>query len=187
MRLGWLIPPSHLHADVVAAKHASDLGSPALPQLVLAHLLASGAYDRHLRLLRTRQRRRRDAILAALREHLPHARVQGVAAGLHLLITLPDLPDDTDDTDLAAVVRHAGVLVHRRRARRGPDGRAERAGGPVPERVRAAPTTALVRTPFGTMTLEGYLPTRRAPIWACTVATISTGSPRNSTTDRGSD
>jgi len=30
----------------------------------------------------------------------------------------------------------------------------------VPELVRAAPATALVRTPFGTMTLEGYLPTR---------------------------
>lgn len=30
----------------------------------------------------------------------------------------------------------------------------------VPERVRAAPATAPVRTPFGTMTLEGYLPTR---------------------------
>ncbi len=112
MRLGWLIPPSHLHADLVAAKHASDLGCPALPQLVLAHLLANGAYDRHLRLLRTRQRRRRNAILAALREHLPHARVAGVAAGLHLLITLPDLPGDTDDTDLADKVRGAGVLVH---------------------------------------------------------------------------
>jgi hypothetical protein len=30
----------------------------------------------------------------------------------------------------------------------------------VPARVRAAPATSLVRTPFGTMTLEGYLPTR---------------------------
>nr|MDQ2709401.1 maleylpyruvate isomerase N-terminal domain-containing protein [Actinomycetota bacterium] len=30
----------------------------------------------------------------------------------------------------------------------------------VPERVRAAPAGALVRTPFGMMTLEGYLPTR---------------------------
>jgi len=108
MRLGWLIPPSHLHADLVAAKPASDLGSPALPQLVLAHLLASGAYDRHLRLLRSRQRRRRDAMLAALHVHLPQAHVHGVAAGLHLLITLPDLPDDLDDTDLAVAVRHAG-------------------------------------------------------------------------------
>jgi len=125
MRLGWLIPPSHLRADLVAAKHASDLGSPALPQLVLAHLLASGAYDRHLRLLRSRQRRRRDAMLAALHVHLPQAHVQGVAAGLHLLITLPDLPDDLDDTDLADAVRHAGVLVHPlswHRQRPGPPG-----------------------------------------------------------------
>jgi uncharacterized protein (TIGR03083 family) len=30
----------------------------------------------------------------------------------------------------------------------------------VPELVRAAPASALVRTPFGTMTLAGYLPTR---------------------------
>jgi GntR family transcriptional regulator/MocR family aminotransferase len=112
MRLGWLIPPGHLHADLVAAKHASDLGSPALPQLVLSHLLASGAYDRHLRLLRARQRRRRDAMLDALREHLPTAHVQGIAAGLHLLITLPDLPGNPSDTELADAARHAGVLVH---------------------------------------------------------------------------
>lgn len=30
----------------------------------------------------------------------------------------------------------------------------------VPEQVRAAPATTRVRTPFGTMTLQGYLPTR---------------------------
>jgi hypothetical protein len=30
----------------------------------------------------------------------------------------------------------------------------------VPELVRAAPATAIVRTPFGSMTLQGYLPTR---------------------------
>ncbi len=112
MRPGWLIPPRQLHADLVAAKHASDLGSPALPQLVLAHLLASGAYDRHLRLLCARQRKRRNAMLDALREHVPTAHVQGIAAGLHLLITLPDLPGDRDDTELAHVARDAGVLVH---------------------------------------------------------------------------
>ena len=37
------------------------------------------------------QRARRDAMLGALREHLPHAQVLGVAAGLHLLVTLPRL------------------------------------------------------------------------------------------------
>jgi GntR family transcriptional regulator / MocR family aminotransferase len=108
LRLGWLVPPPHLHADVVAAKYASDLGSPALPQLVLAHLLATGDYDRHLRLVRTRQRRRRDAVLAALRAHLPAARVAGVAAGLHLVVLLPA---GTDDAAAAARIRATGVGV----------------------------------------------------------------------------
>lgn len=112
MRLGWLIAPRRMQADLVAAKRASDLGCPALPQLVLAHLLSSGEYDRHLRLVRTRQRRRRDAVLAALREHLPHARVDGVAAGLHLLVILPDPGGGIDDTEVADKVRRAGVLIH---------------------------------------------------------------------------
>jgi GntR family transcriptional regulator/MocR family aminotransferase len=112
MRLGWLVPPADLYPELVAARHANDLGSPALPQLVLAELLSSGGYERHLRLVRNRQRRRRDAMLAALAEFLPGARVEGAAAGLHLLITLPGLPIETDDTELATAVRHAGVRVH---------------------------------------------------------------------------
>ena len=110
MRLGWLIPPSQLHAELVEAKHASDLGSPALPQLVLARLIASGELEQHIRLVRKRQRSRRDALLRALREHLPAARVQGVAAGLHLLITFPG--QTGPDTDLAEALLRAGVLVH---------------------------------------------------------------------------
>ncbi|MEU8241977.1 PLP-dependent aminotransferase family protein [Actinoplanes missouriensis] len=124
MRLGWLIAPRRLQPDLLAAKHASDLGNPALPQLVLAELLASGDYERHLRAVRTRQRRRRDALLTALRAHLPGARVAGVAAGLHLLITFPGY-GDIDDTVWAEAVAAEGVLVqplswHRRRP--GPPG-----------------------------------------------------------------
>ena len=114
MRLGWLIPPARLYADLVAAKHASDLGSPALPQLVLAQLIASGELDRHVRQVRGRQRGRRDTLLAALREQLPGIRVQGVPAGLHLLITFPGPAAGTgpDDTELASRLQRDGVLVH---------------------------------------------------------------------------
>jgi GntR family transcriptional regulator/MocR family aminotransferase len=110
MRLGWLVPPARMHADLVAAKHAADLGSPALPQLVLARLIATGELERHIRAVRKRQRSRRDALLGVLRAQLPQARVQGVPAGLHLLITFPGL--DLDDTELAERIRQAGVLVH---------------------------------------------------------------------------
>jgi GntR family transcriptional regulator/MocR family aminotransferase len=109
MRLGWLVAPRRLQADLLAAKHATDLGNPALPQLVLGRLLASGDYERHLRHVRTRQRRRRDALLAGLRTHLPQARVAGVAAGLHLLVMMDG---DTPDTLLASRAAAAGVLVH---------------------------------------------------------------------------
>ena len=109
MRLGWLIPPGQLQADLTEAKYASDLGSPALPQLVLARLIASGELEQHIRLVRKRQRSRRDALLRALREHLPEARVQGVAAGLHLLITFSG--PNGSDADLAEAILRAGVLV----------------------------------------------------------------------------
>src|SRR5215472_3218133 len=109
MRLGWLIPPVRLRADLVEAKYASDLGSPALPQLVLARLIASGELEQHIRLVRKRQRNRRDALLRALREHLPAARVQGVAAGLNLLVTFPGLAGP--DTEMAEAILRAGVFV----------------------------------------------------------------------------
>ena len=70
----------------------ADLGNPVLDQLVFARFLASGEFERHVRRVRIRQRARRDAMLGALREHLPHAQVLGVAAGLHLLVTLPEAP-----------------------------------------------------------------------------------------------
>jgi GntR family transcriptional regulator/MocR family aminotransferase len=112
MRLGWLIAPGPLRADLTAAKHASDLGNAALPQLVVAHLLASGGYERHLRTVRKRQRQRRDALLAGLRAEFPAVQVEGIAAGLHLLVTLPHLDGRADDTDLAARIAAAGVFVH---------------------------------------------------------------------------
>src|SRR5437762_12586217 len=108
MRLGWLIPPVRLRAELTEAKYASDLGSPALPQLVLARLIASGELEQHIRLVRKRQRSRRDALLLALREHLPAARVQGVAAGLPLLLPVPRF--DGSDVGPAQASPATGVL-----------------------------------------------------------------------------
>ena len=142
LRLGWLIPPRRRHSDLVAAKHASDLGSPTVPQLVLARLLAGGEYDRHIRLMRARHRARRDALLGALAATLPAASVKGVAAGLHLLITLPD--QDADDVALADELRDAGVLVHPlswHRRLPGPPGLVVGYAAHTPDQLRAAAAT----------------------------------------------
>jgi GntR family transcriptional regulator/MocR family aminotransferase len=141
MRLGWLIPPARLRAALVEAKHASDLGSPALPQLVLAQLIASGELERHIRGVRKRQRGRRDALLGALREHLPEARAQGIAAGLHVLVTLPERTGAAKDTELAERFCGAGVLVHPlswHRLRPGPPGFVLGYAAHTPDQLREA-------------------------------------------------
>lgn len=111
LRLGWLVAPRRLRDALVEAKFAADLGSPALPQLVLARLIAAGDLERHVRSVRIRQRARRDALLAAVSHYLPAADVQGIAAGLHLLVTLPRLAPGAD-LELAERVAGKGVLVH---------------------------------------------------------------------------
>ncbi|MBD0674744.1 PLP-dependent aminotransferase family protein, partial [Streptomyces sp. CBMA156] len=110
LRTGWLLVPARLRDAVLDAKRFADLGNPVLPQLVLARLMESGELDRHLRLLRRRHRRRRDAMIAAIRTHLPGAVVHGAAAGLHLMLTLPE-ELGCADTELAAAALAAGVKV----------------------------------------------------------------------------
>lgn len=142
LRLGWLVAPPRRYDALVAAKHASDLGSPTVPQLVLARLLESGEYDRHVRLVRGRHRARRDALLDALRTELPAASVKGVAAGLHLLVTLPE--GSADDTVLADELRDAGVLVHPlswHRRLPGPPGLVLGYAAHNPDRLREAAVT----------------------------------------------
>ena len=106
LRVGWTVVPRRYHDDVVAAKRWADLGNAVLPQLVLAELMASGELERHLRQIRRRHRRRRDAMIDALRTSMPQATVHGAAAGLHLMVTL-----DVDDTALAAAALERGVKV----------------------------------------------------------------------------
>ncbi|GAA2796367.1 PLP-dependent aminotransferase family protein [Saccharopolyspora taberi] len=89
LRIGWVVAPPEYREPLAAAKRFADLGNAVLPQLVLARMMESGALERHLRTLRTRHRRRRDAMIEAIRTHLPGAVVHGAAAGLYLTITFP--------------------------------------------------------------------------------------------------
>ncbi|TJZ53037.1 PLP-dependent aminotransferase family protein [Streptomyces piniterrae] len=108
LRLAWMVVPDRLIDRVLAVKGTGEWQSGSLDQLTLAEFLSSGAYDRHLRGMRLRYRRRRDQLVAAVAEHAPHVRVSGIAAGLHAIL---ELPPGTEQSVIQAA-RWQGLAVH---------------------------------------------------------------------------
>ncbi|WP_416972862.1 PLP-dependent aminotransferase family protein [Streptomyces sp. 4F14] len=90
LRLGWLLLPEALAEDVTERKRTADLGHPALDQALFARFVEQGDYDRHLRRCGRAYRERRDALVSSLADHFPGTEVSGIAAGLHVIATLPE-------------------------------------------------------------------------------------------------
>ncbi|MET9695778.1 PLP-dependent aminotransferase family protein [Streptomyces sp. NPDC006529] len=86
LRMGWIVAPPGLVDELLAVKGRTDWTSSALDQLTLAQFITSGAYDRHVRGMRLRYRRRRDELVAAVGSRVA---VSGIAAGLHAVLDLP--------------------------------------------------------------------------------------------------
>ncbi|MFI6733405.1 PLP-dependent aminotransferase family protein [Nonomuraea sp. NPDC050451] len=93
LRLGWMAVPPSLIGPVAEAKLHADSHTEVLGQLVLARLIETHDYDRHIRAARLRYRRRRELLLARLGpgpgQPLPGVALPGVAAGLRALLLLP--------------------------------------------------------------------------------------------------
>lgn len=100
--LGWLVAPPAL-ATALRAANPVATAPPVLDQLALAAFVDRGWYDAHLRAVRRRFRARRDLLVRTLAAELPGATVAGTAAGLHILLHLPE------GTDTAAAVLAAAA------------------------------------------------------------------------------
>lgn len=109
LRLGWVLVPSHLVGEM-AAQHGVARATPSvLMQATYAALLDRGEIDRHLRRTRRRYQARRNVLIAALAERMPRASIGGTAAGLHLIVWLPEGSDEIAIADAAA---ERGVAIH---------------------------------------------------------------------------
>jgi GntR family transcriptional regulator/MocR family aminotransferase len=108
LRLAWLCLPPDAVAAATIARASFDGGGPRLDELALADLIASGAFDRHVRAARAHNREKRAVLLEALAAKLPAARVRGIAAGLHVLL---DLPPGVDEAKVVERAAAAGVRV----------------------------------------------------------------------------
>lgn len=91
LRIGYLRAPAALRGPLTVVKQAADLHSSTVAQLAAERWLASHDLPRHIAGLAEHYRPRRDALLAALREHLPAgSRTTTPAGGLFIWVTLPD-------------------------------------------------------------------------------------------------
>jgi GntR family transcriptional regulator/MocR family aminotransferase len=115
MRLGWMLTPSWLGWPLISVKAIEDRGSEAIGQLALHDFIARGELDRHLRRMRLRYQRRREALMEALARHLPDATVDKGTAGLFELALLPEEIDESALVSAAAArgVGLEGLALHR--------------------------------------------------------------------------
>lgn len=107
LRLGWALGPPEVIGPMKALKAADDICSSTLSQLLVAHCLASGVYDRHLRKIRREYRKRCKTLVAAISRHFPvEVRHTVPKGGLYLWV---ELPERVNAVNLLLLARRAGV------------------------------------------------------------------------------
>jgi len=103
LRLGWISAVRPIVEQLALLKQRIDPSTQNLSQLVVTELLENGVFDRHLAGLRGEHRRRRDAMVRALRQFVPpgQLRFDVPEGGLYLWCQLPA------DVRAQAVQQHA--------------------------------------------------------------------------------
>lgn len=106
--IGYLVVP-HRYIEVMARLVDSIARPPSLStQVTVARLIQSGAFESHVRAMRTLYRRRQDALAQQIRPALAgQLKIEVLNAGLHLIGWLPD---GSDDRVIAENARRRGLL-----------------------------------------------------------------------------
>ncbi|SDH96494.1 GntR family transcriptional regulator / MocR family aminotransferase [Bradyrhizobium sp. Rc2d] len=112
LRIGYLVVPAGLRSLFAAAKQIMDRHTPLFEQDALAAMLESGTYDRHVRRVRRRNAERQQALLDALRRRFgDRVRIEGTAAGLHVVAWFDHLPHKREDA-LIRTAHAKGVGIY---------------------------------------------------------------------------
>ncbi len=90
-RLGYIVAPDELYPKLLQAKQAADLHTPGFNQRVVHEVVKNGFLDQHVPKIRARYKANRDAMAAALEQHLPAGcEWQSPAGGMFFWIRLPE-------------------------------------------------------------------------------------------------
>ena len=96
LRLGYVVAPPALFPKLLQAKQAADLHSPGFNQRVVHEVIRDGFLREHVPTIRARYKAQRDAMRAALEQHMPAGCHWNVpVGGMFFWVELPEGVDAT--------------------------------------------------------------------------------------------
>jgi DNA-binding transcriptional MocR family regulator len=108
LRVGWVVPGRWLR-QVRHLKLVASMAGATWPQVTVAQYLATGDYDRHLRVARAAYRQSRDRLIDAVARSFPEGtKVTRPAGGF---VAWVELPRVVDAVDLYRRALGAGISV----------------------------------------------------------------------------
>lgn len=110
LRLGYVVAPRPLLARLALLRFAADVHGNVLAQATVARLIESGAFERHVRRVRSLYTERRMALCDALRAHMPDGVVWKPPAGGNTIWI--GLPAEADVAQVFAVAAAHGIAMH---------------------------------------------------------------------------
>lgn len=115
LKTGYGVMPRDLVRTVLRFKGNHDFGSSNFNQVLLDHVLASGAYPRHVAQLCDIYRHKRDTLIEALQEAFPDAKNQGLSwtqprGGMYVWLSCPPEMATGPDSPFMQGCMREGVL-----------------------------------------------------------------------------
>lgn len=93
LRVGWALAPHGIREKLILANEAAVLSPSSFTQLVVSEYLDTADWKAQINTFRGVYRERRDALLAALAEHLPQLSWTVPNGGFYVWLTLPEQVD----------------------------------------------------------------------------------------------
>jgi 2-aminoadipate transaminase len=106
VRVGYLVGPADEIAALAKIANEQYISPSMIAEAIVLELCRSGALERNIETVNAALRERRDALVNALREHIPEARFVIPKGGYFLWL---DLNDDVDSKALLAEAKEEGV------------------------------------------------------------------------------
>jgi 2-aminoadipate transaminase len=106
VRVGYLVGPAQQIATLAKRANETYISPNMLAESIVFELCRSGGLDENLKVVNAALRERRDALVEALREHIPEAEFVVPEGGYFLWL---DLREDVDTTALLAEAKEEGV------------------------------------------------------------------------------